>query len=383
VRLHHSQTQSLESPAFGPEVTIYLCGYSPIQPLHLANARPFIVVDQLRHTLEATQGARVRLVHDISDIDARVDARATGQSMTTGQLVDELTAQFSSDLAAIEASPPTLMPKASEHVDEAIRLIEALLERGLAHTDGSTVTLSAIGSSSGDFGSLDPRGQLRQMMCFTGQQWDYRQEVVLWAPRPESSQWQSPWGLGAPSEHVPCAAMAHALLGTTMDIHAGAIDIYPHHEIEMALGELSVDEVYARLWLHTGIVEAEGSRMANSRGNTIGLREAVARYGAGAVRILYLGTHYRQTLDASHHSLRVAQERSARLASLCAPILRRDADATDSRLRDEVSALLDDDLATDRALVAVESALQSPADIASADLSAALRLLQLERLVTR
>ncbi|MFC6355533.1 hypothetical protein [Luethyella okanaganae] len=386
MKLYNSQYHVIEEPSFGKDISIYNCGYSPIEPLHLGNTRPFVVVDQLRHLLETTHGASVRLVQDISDVDVRVDSRAAELSVSSGELRDRLVASFSTDLAGIAVSRPTVGPRTSEHVEGAIELISNLFSLGFAREQNGEVYLAASAPREGvDFRQLDPEQKVREMMCFSGQLWDYSKEILLWQPRPERHpRWSSPWGWGAPSENVPCVVLAHEYIGSTMDIHVGGIDLYPHHEIEMVLGELSTGVTYARTWIHSGVVETDGVRMANSKGNTIPLRAAINTYGAGAVRLLYLSTHYRDTLNASHAALIAAHQRFARLAKMCGPILAKSSRTSERlELTSEVAHLLDQDMAAESAVSSIERTVQQRSELSAADLRGALSLVKLDTLIER
>jgi cysteinyl-tRNA synthetase len=384
MRLHDSLSRQLHVIEAQRPTTIYACGYSPITDLHLANARPFLEVDQLCHALEAATGHRPRLIYDVSDIDPRVDARAEAEGMSVPEWVDLLVAHFLAVLSELGVDEPSVMPRGSDNVDEMVALISRLDELDLVNVHGGRVVLraGAAGELAG-FSGIDPGNAMREALCFMGRQWDVHVEVPLWEPRPEgASRWPSPWGLGAPSEHVPCVALSRLTLGGTMDIHAGAAELYGHHEIEMVLGGLGAGQLYARTWFHTGGVYVDDLRMANSNGNVLTVRDAIDAVGAGAVRILFLSAHYREPLDASRARLEDARERFARLTRACAPILTAPSSTlTESNLTRDVLTRLEADLATERALDCIERAIYDGATLTASDLRRALGLLKLDHLV--
>lgn len=364
MQLLDSRHRALQQVDLAQPVTIYSCGYTPRERIHLGNARPFYLADLVRRVARMAGGS-VQLIQDVSDVDDRVEeaARATGTGLE--EFVGARIREFLLDSDAIGIGRPTSVPRASEHMSDVIDLIVRLQDRGLTVCSPEGLTMSvpeALHSSS--LKVLDPEGAIRSMMCFTGQQWDVRQELRLWQVAAEPS-WDSPWGPGRPNENIICAALAYAYLGTPMAVHVGSVDIYSHHEIEMAVGGLAFRAEYARTWIHSGVVEVSGRRMANSANNVQFVADAVAKYGADAVRMLYLSTHHSHNLDASPRALRSAATRvsSLRSAIRAAPTSAGSEPTTNAWLRD---ALLND-LNTPEALDRLEQLVGTGLTRAAAD----------------
>lgn len=333
-------------------VTIYSCGYTPIERIHLGNARPFFVADLLKKTVLAV-GKEAVLVQGISDADRRVDGAASAADRAREQFVSYRVNGYLADSSLIGIGPADYQPVASECADAIVDLLIKLQEQGLVREEGAGLRLTLTDTQkSMDLRSLDPDGRIRSMMCFTGQQWDLRQEPLLWDRR-SASGWRSPWGAGHPDENFICAALAHCSVGTPVSVHVGSVDLYSHHEIEMAAGTFAYGVKYAELWIHSGSVQVDGQRMANSVGNVVSVHEAVSQYGADALRLLYLGTPYAEPLNASSAQLRVAQRRAGKLRSVFESASEM---AEETGLLDAVTEALASDLNTEEALRLLETA---------------------------
>lgn len=355
IRLQDSRDNGIHKVDADKPVTIFSCGYTPRELIHLGNTRPFYLADMLRRIAEQDD-ADVTLVQGTSDIDVRVDKAAVAARLPRAEFVAERIEQFNVDSAAIGIGQANKTPIASAHIGNVIAVIQQLVNRGLTREDDQSVSISIPEAlHHTDLAHLDPEGTIRSMMCFTGQHWDYRQELLLW-DKTATPGWDSPWGPGRPDENIPCVAVAQTYLGAPMTIHVGSIDTYPHHEIEMAVGSLASGADYAATWIHSGVVEANGRRMANSAGNVCTVRDAVTRHGAAAVRMLYLGTSYRDTLDASSRALEHAERRANHLRAriISAPEIYPESTV----FKDEFHAVLRDDLGTVNALTLLEHALQ-------------------------
>ena len=369
MHLVDSRDQQPHMLDLGEPVRIYSCGYTPRERIHLGNARPFVLADLLRRAVDAA-GAEAVLVQAVSDVDRRVDAAASAADQTRQSFVAARVEAYLADSSSIGVRASHRRPVASDHIEAMIGLVAALHDQGLTTEDEAGLRLTGAPSlASVDLEHLDPDGVIRSMMCFTGQQWDVRREPLLWR-RGLTSGWCSPWGTGLPDESVVCAALAHTYLGTPVSVHVGSVDLYSHHEIEMAAGTFAYGDELATTWIHSGLVHVGGQRMANSAGNVIPVHQAVAEVGPDAVRLLYLGTHYAEPLDADRTRLHAARSRADRLRSAIGSAPQH---AEESGLLSAVRGALDADLDTPLAINLLEEA--AAGTVGQAELRAASSLL--------
>ncbi len=374
--LYNTLTRRKESfqPLDPANVRMYVCGPTVYDYAHIGNARPVIVFDVLFRLLRQIYGAEhVTYARNITDVDDKINARAAQEypNLPLNEAIREVTTkterQFHEDIAALGVLPPSVEPRATEHIAEMKRLIEALVARGHAYVADGHVLFDV--SAMPDYGRLANRS-LDEMEA--GARVDvapYKKgamDFVLWKPsKPGEPSWESPCGIatpGRPGWHIECSAMSEKHLGPMFDIHGGGIDlVFPHHENELAQSRCAHGTpIMAQVWMHNGFLQVEGEKMSKSLGNFITIHELLATDKFGGtpwhgrvVRLAMLGTHYRQPIDWTVERLAQARSTLFDLASIL-----HDVPAA-SEPHPDVVAALSDDLNTPSALSIIHGLAKS------------------------
>jgi cysteinyl-tRNA synthetase len=292
-------------------VRMYVCGPTVYDFAHIGNARPVIVFDVLFRLLRHLYGAdHVTYVRNITDVDDKINARAAEEypDLPLNEAIRRVTEttdkQFHEDVAALGCLPPTVEPRATEHIDAMKTLIERLVAQGCAYVAEEHVLFRV--SSMPDYGKLSKRSLDEMIAGARVEVAPYKRDpmdFVLWKPsKPGEPAWPSPCGIatpGRPGWHIECSAMSWKHLGETFDIHGGGIDlVFPHHENEIAQSRCAFHTpVMANFWMHNGFLQVEGAKMAKSEGNFITIRELLADWPGEVLRLNMLRTHYRQPID--------------------------------------------------------------------------------------
>ena len=368
-----TRTKGVFRPLDESRVRLYVCGPTVYDFAHIGNARPIIVFDVLYRLLRHLYGAgHVTYVRNITDVDDKINARAAERGIAIRELTEATYRDFKADVAALGALPPTVEPRATEHIDEMKALIERLVAEGRAYVADDHVLFSV--PSMADYGRLSKRS-LDEMIA--GARVDvapYKRDpmdFVLWKPsKPGEPAWPSPSGIaspGRPGWHIECSAMAWRHLGEVFDIHGGGIDlVFPHHENEIAQSRCVFHTPrMAQVWMHNGFLQVEGEKMAKSTGNFITIRELLADWPGEVIRLAMLQTHYRQPID---WTLRRLEESSRTMDEWAA----RSADVAASDVADTVIEALADDLNTPKVLAELHQLHRAEK---FATLAGALRLL--------
>ncbi|TKS54134.1 cysteine--tRNA ligase [Luteimonas yindakuii] len=352
LRLHNSLTRRVE--AFQPQdpacPTMYVCGPTVYNYVHIGNARGPVVFGVLAALLRRRHGG-LRYARNITDVDDKINAAAREQGVPISAITDRFAAAYREDMAALGVAPPDLEPEATAHIPQIVAMIGQLIDNGHAYAAEGHV-LFAVQSFDG-YGKLSRRDIEDMRAGARVEVAPYKRDpgdFVLWKPSTDDLPgWESPWGRGRPGWHIECSAMAAAHLGTTIDIHAGGVDLqFPHHENEIAQSECAHGGApFARFWLHNGMLTLSGAKMSKSVGNIEKVRDLLQQHPAEALRYALLSAHYRQPLDWSDALV----EQSARTLERLYATLRdlADVDAT-ARIPDAIEAALDDDLNTPQAL---------------------------------
>jgi cysteinyl-tRNA synthetase len=297
-----TKTKDVFAPLDPKNVRMYVCGPTVYDFAHIGNARPVIVFDVLFRLLRHIYGdAHVTYVRNITDVDDKINARAAERGISIRALTEETARIYDQDVAALGNLPPSVAPRATEHVDDMIALIGQLIESGHAYTAEGHVLFDV--SSKPDYGKLSRRSLDEMIAGARVEVAPYKKnamDFVLWKPSEASLPgWNSPWGRGRPGWHIECSAMAGRYLGETFDIHGGGIDLqFPHHENEIAQSEgAHHGHPLATVWMHNGFLQVEGEKMAKSAGNFFTIRELLADWPGEVLRMNMLRTHYRQPID--------------------------------------------------------------------------------------
>jgi cysteinyl-tRNA synthetase len=350
IRLYNTLTRQKDvfTPADPQRVTMYVCGPTVYNYVHIGNARPVVVFDVL-YRLLSRHYPQVIYARNITDVDDKINAAAAVNGETIRALAERYAGAYREDMAQLNALPPTIEPWATEHIAQMIALIERLIERGHAYAAEGHVVFHV--PSMADYGKLSGRNREDMIAGARVEVAPYKRDpadFVLWKPStPAQPGWDSPWGFGRPGWHIECTAMINTHLGPSIDIHGGGQDlIFPHHENEIAQGEGANGGQYCRYWLHNGYVTVDGEKMSKSLGNFRTVRNLLQHYPGEVIRYALLAGHYRKPLD---FSLAALDQARAALDRLYGSLPTTDAPQATARA-EAVEAALADDLNTPLAL---------------------------------
>src|SRR5579871_4069549 len=384
-------TLTREKRVFTPidpqRVQMYVCGPTVYDFAHIGNARPVLVFDVLFRLLRHIYGAdHVTYVRNITDVDDKINARAAQEypdlplNEAIRKVTEKTDRQYHEDVDALGALPPTVEPRATEHIAEMSVLIERLVASGNAYVAEDHVLFSV--PSMPDYGRLSKRSLDELIAGARIEVAPYKRDpmdFVLWKPsKPGEPAWPSPCGITAPGRpgwHIECSAMSWKHLGETFDIHGGGIDlVFPHHENEIAQSRCVFHTpVMARFWMHNGFLQVEGEKMSKSLGNFVTIHELLADWPGEAIRFAMLQSHYRQPVNWTEAGLREAKRTLDHWQSLTA-------DAKPGMLCADMVAALADDLNTPKAFAALHelrSEAAKGAKGAAASLKASAQLIGL------
>jgi cysteinyl-tRNA synthetase len=355
IQLHDTRSGEVRplAPADPARVGIYACGPTVYGRIHIGNARPFVVFSLLKRFL-AHERYGVDLVINVTDVNDKIYDAARAQGSASAELAAEMTALYRADTDALGLGRPDHEPLASETIGPIVDHIAALVERGHAYAVDGDVYFRV--RSDDGYGTLSHR-QVDDMDQGEGVEGASRKEdpldFALWKAHKdgEDTSWDSPWGAGRPGWHIECSAMAEQLLGVGFDIHGGGSDlVFPHHENEAAQTRAARGEELAKLWMHNGMIQFTGEKMAKSVGNIALLHEVIEQYGAQAVVMYLVSGHYRQPLAFSDSALAQAQANVNRIREAARRLTPGDSPADLDPLRDRFFDALARDFNTAEAL---------------------------------
>ena len=319
LKIYNSLSRQLEefSPLTEGHVSMYSCGPTVYDYIHIGNARTALVTDIIRRYL-TYKGYVVKLVQNLTDIDDKIIARAQTLGTSASQLAYANSEAYFEDTQRLGIHPADVHPKATEHIPEMINLIQTLIDKGAAYVVEGSVYYRV--NSFNEYGKLSRR-KPEDLLAGARVEVDERKEdprdFDMWkAAKPGEPYWDSPWGRGRPGWHIECSSMAMKHLGETIDIHAGGEDLlFPHHENEIAQSELATGRPFARYWVHVAFLKIDGARMGKSEKNFIFLRDALDKYPAEVIRHFLISAHYRHPLDYSLESLQKSESALKRLGN--------------------------------------------------------------------
>jgi cysteinyl-tRNA synthetase len=325
-RLYNTLTRSVESfaPGDGKTVRFYSCGPTVYNPAHLGNFRTFLFNDLLRRTVQL-RGWTVRQVMNLTDVDDRIIKRANEQGTTIRQMTEPVTEVFFADRDYLRIQPAEHYPKATDFIPQMIALTQRLVDRKIAYQadDGSVYFAISRFPGYGRLSRLDTR-EVKAGARVSQDEYskENAQDFALWkAAKAEDEKvgaaWDSPWGRGRPGWHLECSAMAMELLGETIDIHTGAVDlIFPHHEDEIAQSEAATGKPFSRCWCHGAFLITDGTKMSKRLGNEATVKTLREQnFSAAAIRHFVFSTHYRKELNLSDDALDASAEAVRRIGS--------------------------------------------------------------------
>ena len=317
MRVYNTLTKQKEEfiPIVQGEVKMYVCGPTVYNFFHIGNGRTFIVFDTIRRYLEY-RGYKVTFIQNFTDIDDKMINKANDEGITLKELGDKYIKEYYQDADALNIERASMNPRATEYINDIINFVEKLIELGFAYeVDGdvyySTKKFNSYGKLAGQ--------NLEDLQAGARISVDERKkdpmDFAIWkSQKPGEPAWESPWGLGRPGWHIECSCMAKKLLGDTIDIHAGGMDLkFPHHENEIAQSEALTGKPFANYWLHSAFVNVDNKKMSKSLNNFFTAREILEEYDSDAVRFLMLSGHYRIQINFTKELLDSAKSSIERL----------------------------------------------------------------------
>ncbi len=366
LRIFNTLTRRKEDfvPLIPGEARMYVCGVTVYDLSHIGHARSALSFDIIRRYL-AFKGFKVTFVKNFTDVDDRIIRRANEEGVEAAVISERYIAEYRADMASLGIKAPDVEPKATEHVPQMLELIERLLKRGIAYVLEGDVYFEVRRFPT--YGKLSGKN-LDELEAGARVDVDERKrdplDFALWkAAKPGEPSWSSPWGPGRPGWHIECSAMAMQYLGETFDVHGGGEDlIFPHHENEIAQSEGATGKPFVRCWAHNGFVNLASEKMSKSLGNTLSIKDMVQRHEPEALRLYFLGTHYRHPLEFADERVSESAKALGRLQALVEEAERIGGKGTpkpgpDGGVFDEVAAhrerfeaAMDDDFNTPQAL---------------------------------
>ncbi len=324
IKLYNTRTKTKEAftPLDEKNVRMYVCGPTVYDRAHIGNARPVVVFDVLYRLLRHTYGPEaVTYVRNFTDVDDKINARATETGRSIREITDETIGWYHDDMEALGTLRPDHEPRATEYIDQMVAMIADLVAKGFAYEAEGHV-LFEVAKYEG-YGRLSNRSLDEMLEGARVEVAPYKRsamDFVLWKPStPDLPGWDSPWGRGRPGWHIECSAMARELLGEVFDIHGGGIDLaFPHHENERAQScAAHGTEQMAQVWMHNGFLNVEGEKMSKSLGNFFTVRDLLDKGVPGEViRFVLLSTHYRKPMDFSQEKVSEAENEVSRIFEL-------------------------------------------------------------------
>ncbi|HHT17114.1 MAG TPA: cysteine--tRNA ligase [Papillibacter sp.] len=317
MKLYNSLTMQKEEfvPLVEGKVSMYACGPTVYDYIHIGNARPIIVFDALRRYFEY-RGYDVTFVQNFTDIDDKIIRRANELGISSHELAEKYIEEYFVDAKGLGVREATVHPRATENIQQIIEIIQTLMDKGLAYESKGDVyfrTEKYDGYGKLSHQSLDDlqAGARVDVSEIKENPMDF----ALWKKaKPDEPAWPSPWGEGRPGWHIECSAMSNRYLGKTIDIHCGGQDLtFPHHENEIAQSEGANGAPFVRYWLHNGYINVDNKKMSKSLGNFFTVRDAAAAYGYENIRMFMLMSHYRSPLNYSGEVLTHAKNALERL----------------------------------------------------------------------
>ena len=286
-------------------VGMYVCGPTVYKPSHVGHMVGPVIFDTIKRYLTYA-GYRVTLVVNITDVDDKLIVQAKKQNVTVAELAERVTADYRRNLQRLAVTGIDAMPRATEYIGPIIRIIGGLIEKGFAYAAGGDVYFDV--ARDPDYGKLchrDPEQLEAGARIEVSERKRNPGDFALWkGAKPGEPKWDSPWGLGRPGWHIECSAMSMDLLGQTLDIHGGGLDLqFPHHENELAQSESLSGVPFVRYWMHNGLMKVGSGKMSKSQGNEIVVSELLQRHQPETLRFFLLSTHYRRPIDYSEERL--------------------------------------------------------------------------------
>lgn len=303
------------------KVSMYVCGPTVYNLIHIGNARPMIVFDTVRRYMEH-KGYAVNYVSNFTDVDDKIIRKANEENVDPAVISERYIEECKKDMKGLNVKPATVHPKATEEIDGMIDMIQTLIDKDHAYVaqDGTVYFKTR---SFRQYGKLshknldDLRSGNRSLLVSGEEQKQDPLDFVLWKPKKKGEPyWESPWCEGRPGWHIECSVMSKRYLGDEIDIHAGGEDlIFPHHENEIAQSEAANDKEFAKYWMHNGFLNIDNKKMSKSEGNFFTVRDIGEKYDLQVLRFFMLSAHYRSPLNFSAELMEAAKNGLERIVT--------------------------------------------------------------------
>ena len=354
MKIFNSLTGKKETfkPKIKKEVSIYICGLTPYDDVHIGHARTFINFDIVVKFLRFV-GYKVKYVRNITDVDDKIINRAKEEGIPALNFSRKYIEEMHNDFLSLGIESPDIEPKVSDHIDEIISMIQSLEEKGYAYRKDESDVYFDIQKFK-DYGKLANR-TLDQLSAaertITDLNKNHEADFVLWKIDTNGITWPSPWGDGRPGWHIECSAMSIKYLGEEFDIHGGGLDLkFPHHENEIAQAKCATEKEFASLWMHTGPLRIEDKKMSKSLKNFITVKDILKDFHPEVLRLFFLLTHYRSPISYSKEGLENAKRVLDKFYTLLGDIKITGKLNEDKSIKDNFISIFQDDFNSPKAI---------------------------------
>ena len=339
------------------EVSIYICGLTPYDDVHIGHARTFVNFDVIVKFFKFL-GFKVRYVRNITDVDDKIINRAKEEGIPALDLSKKYIKEMHDDFSSLGIESPDVEPKVSDHIDEIISMIQSLEEKGYAYRKKESDVFFDVQKFK-EYGKLSNRS-LEQLTAAERTIVDlnkkHKADFVLWKVDTDGITWPSPWGKGRPGWHIECSAMSIKYLGEEFDIHGGGLDLkFPHHENEIAQAECATDKKFASLWMHTGPLRIDDKKMSKSLKNFITVKDILKNFHPEVLRLFFLLTHYRSPISYSIDGLEKAKRILDKLYTAFCDIKIPNTFSEDKLFKQSFISSLKDDFNTPKAISQIQA----------------------------
>ena len=319
MKLYNSISMKIEEfvPLEEGKVSMYVCGPTVYNYPHIGNARPIVVFDTLKRTLQAL-GYEVKMVSNYTDVDDKIINVAKELGVSEKEVTDKFIKAYNDDRLSLHAMMPDEAPRVTETMDAIIAFIDLLVQKGYAYQVGGDVYFR-VGEVK-EYGALSHQ-KTEDLVVGARIDENERKEnpldFTLWKQTDEGIQWDSPWSKGRPGWHTECVVMIHDVFEQPLiDIHGGGMDLkFPHHENEIAQARAAYGTPLANYWIHNGMIDINGVKMSKSLGNVRWAKDLIAEHGGNVIRWMMLSAHYRAPLNMSDESLETSHKEYERAAN--------------------------------------------------------------------
>ncbi len=360
MKLQDTLSNSEQELDVSKKVRIYLCGVTVNDESHIGHARTIIVFDVLRKYLEK-KGIEIEFIQNFTDVDDKIINRAKRENVRASAISSRYIQEYYDEFDALNVKRATKYPKATEHIQDMLDLVQDLVDKKIAYVSKNGVYFSV--SKFPEYGKLSKKkvGDLQSgARVEVDEAKNDPLDFALWKFSESDPSWNSPWGRGRPGWHIECSTMSLKYLGENFEIHGGGRDlIFPHHENEIAQSEMHTGKPFAKIWMHVGMITINGEKMSKSLGNIKSVKNLIKTWSPNVLRMFCIAAHYSKPIDYSEELLKEHETNwdKARLAYHKLIQADKDGEVEDvektlSKLKTEFSEALDDNLNTHMALSA-------------------------------